>query len=150
MEDQCRAEPVLLPELKHFDEGSVEKKVLEHYRNIHQKHLVLNIVHIPKLNLNWCLVPKVASTSISAAILPHLRLGKESHESRFLQKEVWRRAGHVKYQEYEAHQNVTPSFLVTRHPFARVASAFRNKLEDKTKSHDGEYFYNIFSKKIIK
>ena len=150
VEEQCRAEPVILPELKQFEEGSVSQKVVEHYRNIYQKQLVLNIVYIPKLNLNWCLVPKVASTSISAAILPHLILGKESQESKFLQKEVWRRAGHVKYQQYQAHQNITPSFLVTRHPFARVASAFRNKLEDKTRSHDGEYFYNIFSKKIIK
>ena len=150
LEEQCRAEPVILPELKQFEEGSVSKKVLEHYRNIYEKQLVLNIVHIPKLNLNWCLVPKVASTSISAAILPHLKVGRESEESKFLQKEVWRRAGRVKYQQYQAHQNTTPSFLVTRHPFARLASAFRNKLEDKTRSHDGEYFYNIFSTKIIK
>ena len=150
VEEQCRAEPVILTDENQFSEGAVGKKVAEHYRKIQEKRLVLNIVHIPKLNLNWCLVPKVASTSISAAILPHLRLGGESQESQFLQKEVWRRAGHVKYGEYQASQNITPAFLVTRHPFARVASAFRNKLEDRTKSHDGEYFYNIFSKKIIK
>jgi len=150
VKEQCRADPVLLPAQNQFDEGTVGEKVVAHYRRIHEKQLVLNIVHVPKLNLNWCLVPKVASTSISAAILPHLIFGGESQESKFLQKEVWRRAGHLKYEEYRAGQNVTPSFLVTRHPFARVASAFRNKLEDRTKSHDGEYFYNIFSKQIIK
>ena len=125
-------------------------RLLEHYRAQYEAELVVNIVHIPRLNLNWCLVPKVASTSISAAILPHLRLGGPAEEFPYLQKEVWTRAAHVKYKEYQAQQNTTPSFLITRHPFARLASAYRNKLEDRTVSHDGEYFYNTYSKQIIK
>ena len=41
-------------------------------------------------------------------------------------------------------------FLITRHPFARIASAYRNKLEDRTTSHDGTYFFNTYSKQIIR
>ena len=62
---------------------------------------------------------------------------------------MWGRAGHIRPDEYQS-VNVTPSFLVSRHPFARVASAYRNKLADRNKSHDGEYFYNTYSKQIIK
>ena len=141
--------PVNLPTKRPLQDNKSPKRVLDRLRNQYTKELVVNIVHIPKLNLNWCLVPKVASTSISAAILPHLKLGRDKQEFPYLQKEVWSRAGKVKYEQYQAQQNVTPSFLITRHPFARLASAFRNKLEDRTRSHDGEYFYNTYSKQII-
>ena len=112
---------------------------------------MFNIVHVPKLNLNWCLVPKVASTSISKLILPFLDQGSQA-TGRFphLQREVWARAGHLSYQHYLEKINSTTTFLISRHPFARVASAFRNKLENRGQSHDGEYFYNIYSRQIIK
>ena len=38
-----------------------------------QNQLTSALVHVPKLGLIWCLVPKVASTSISSLLLPHLR-----------------------------------------------------------------------------
>ncbi len=41
-------------------------------------------------------------------------------------------------------------FLISRHPFARLASAYRNKLEDRKLSHDGEYFFNTYSTQIIR
>jgi len=150
VEQFCRVSPVNLPKQKQLQNNNLGGRLLEHYRAQYEAELVVNIVHIPRLNLNWCLVPKVASTSISAAILPHLRLGGPAEEFPYLQKEVWTRAAHVKYKEYQAQQNTTPSFLITRHPFARLASAYRNKLEDRTVSHDGEYFYNTYSKQIIK
>ena len=150
MKNYCSLHPVTLKTQKHNRDNNLPQRVVEHYRKKYEESLVVNIVHIPSLNLNWCLVPKVASTSISAAILPHLRLGQEREVFPYLQKEVWTRAGHVKYEEYQAHQNTEPSFLITRHPFARLASAFRNKLEDRSRSHDGEYFYNTYSQHIIK
>lgn len=150
VQDYCSLHPVNLQKPKHLRDNNRPGRVLEHYRKKYEDSLVVNIVHIPRLNLNWCLVPKVVSTSISAAILPHLRPGGEEKVFPYLQKEVWARAGHIKYQEFREHQNTSPSFLITRHPFTRLASAFINKLEDRSKSHDGEYFYNTYSKHIIK
>ena len=40
-----------------------------------QNQLTSGLVHVPRLGLSWCLVPKVASTSISSLLLPHLRSG---------------------------------------------------------------------------
>lgn len=150
MQDYCSLHPGYLQKPKHLRDNNLPERVLEYYRKKYEDSLVVNIVHIPRLNLNWCLVPKVVSTSISAAILPHLRPAGEEKVFPYLQKEVWVRAGHIKYQEFLEHQNTSHSFLITRHPFTRLASAFRNKLEDRSKSHDGEYFYNTYSKHIIK
>ena len=109
----------------------------------------MNIVHIEKLSLNWCLVPKVASTSISSLLLPYLPKMNRTEGRPHIQQELWERAGHINLSEYLSNNN-TPSFLVTRHPFARIASAYRNKLKDRNKYHDGEYFYETYSTKIIR
>jgi hypothetical protein len=108
--------------------------------NIYSIKLISNIVNIKYLNLNWCLVPKIASTSISSLLLPYLPQKVFPTGVPHIQGELWERAGHLQFSEYLSSSNNTPSFLVTRHPFARIASAFRNKLKNRTKSHDGEYF----------
>ena len=46
--------------------------------------------------------------------------------------------------------NFSFRFLIARHPFARIASAYRNKLEDRTSSQDGMYFFNTYSTQIIR
>ena len=114
----------------------------------YNKDTMFNIVNIPKLNLNWCIVPKVASSSISSAILPYLPDVNRTRKVRTVHDELWQRAGrgHVQFSDF----NKSRSFLVTRHPFARIASAFRNKLENRSRSHDGEYFYDNYSKQIIR
>jgi hypothetical protein len=112
------------------------------------RDLMFNIVHIKNLNLNWCLVPKVASTSISSFILSHLPQTNVTKDWPTVHDEVWQRAGHLHLSEYLSN-NKTPSFLITRHPFVWIASAFRNKLENRTRSLDGEYFYQQYSQKII-
>ena len=150
MEKYCKAHDIKLTKPKQLLQNDIPEAMTKHYWNIYQKNVMINMVHIPKLNLNWCLVPKVASTSISSAILPYLNKLKKHKQFSHLQGEVWSRAGHMTYKEYHKHANTTPAFLITRHPFARVASAFRNKLEDRTRSHDGEYFYNTHSRHIIK
>ena len=121
------------------------KRQLHQSTDSYNKETILNIVNIPGLNLNWCLVPKVASSSISSAILPYL---PEVNMTRniTLHEEVWQRAGRVLFSDF----NKSRSFLVTRHPFARIASAFRNKLENRTRSQDSEYFYNTYSREIIR
>eukprot|EP00090_Calanus_glacialis_P010576 TRINITY_DN18994_c0_g1_i1.p1 TRINITY_DN18994_c0_g1~~TRINITY_DN18994_c0_g1_i1.p1 ORF type:complete len:336 (+),score=47.19 TRINITY_DN18994_c0_g1_i1:103-1110(+) len=148
VKEVCQSNAVLLPKPKQLTaEASEQIKI--HFTNIYNKQILFNLVSIRELHLNWCLVPKVASTSISRVLLPYLPRKKDTTGWPHIQKEVWQKAGHIQLGEYLAN-NSTPAFLVTRHPFARVASAFRNKLEDRTKSHDGEYFYKTYSKQIIK
>ena len=88
-------------------------------------------MHVPRLGLSWCLVPKVASTSISSLLLPHLRSGgsccgvtiltqdtlsrsseDEDREYPFPQLEVWRLAGHLQYHHYLRLQNSSSSLMV--------------------------------------
>ena len=124
----------------------LKKKWLQS-KSEYRKKILSNIVHIQKLNLDWCLVPKVASSSISMSILPYLPHKKYSHSWKTVHDQVWAQAGRL--EELPSHDN-TASFLVTRHPFARIVSAFRNKLENRSRSHDGDYFYENYSKKIIR
>ena len=99
------------------------------------------------LALNWCLVPKVASTSISTVLAPYLKKVDEKLPKR-IHGEVWARAGHLTYSEYTqlSHERI-PSFLVVRHPFARLVSAYKNRLENKTRS---QVVFPKWSKEIIK
>lgn len=119
-----------------------------HFSGIYNKQVLANIVRVDSLNINWCLVPKVASSSISRVLLPHLPpQSGDLQPSQFIQKEVWARAGHLTSL---TSLPPSPTFLITRHPLARVASAWSNKLRDRSNSHDGEYFYNTYSRQIIK
>ena len=95
-----------------------------------QNQLTSGLVHVPRLGLSWCLVPKVASTSISSLLLPHLRsppsccvtiqiqapLSRssedEDREYPFPQLEVWRLAGHLQYHHYLRIQNSSSSLMV--------------------------------------
>ena len=113
--------------------------------------LTKNIVHISGLGINWCMVPKVASGSVSRMILPFLKKLDEEREFPYTHLEVWTRAGHLSYSDFvNQSRGKMPAFLITRHPFARVVSAYKNKLEDKTKFQDGQKFFRTWSKKIIK
>ena len=148
--EYCKSHKLELPKPRQLLQENISPSRKNHFLKIYQKELTNNIVHVAGLDLNWCLVPKVASTSISSLILPYLKQLKEATKFPHIQKEVWTRAGRLPYSEFELSVNKTPSFLITRHPFARVASAFRNKLEDRSRSHDGEYFYNTWSRQIIR
>merc|ERR1711894_1895 len=148
--EYCKSHKLELPRPLQLSQEKIPLNRKNHFLRIYQKELTHNIVHVAGIDLNWCLVPKVASTSISSLILPYLKELKEATKFPHIQKEVWTRAGRLPYFEFEMSVNKTPSFLITRHPFARVASAFRNKLEDRSRSHDGEYFYNTWSRQIIR
>jgi len=123
---------------------------LNHFTRLHQNEILSPVVRVAKLGLDWCLVPKVASSSISHAFLPFLppRKAPPAPGLSFIQKEVWDRAGRLQWEEHAA--SPLPALLIARHPFARIASAFRNKLEERGRSHDGEYFYTTYSRQIIK
>lgn len=53
------------------------------------------------------------------------------------------------FKEYEKIKNFLSSFLVVRHPFDRLVSAYINKLVNTSLKHDGDYFYKTFGKKIV-
>ena len=93
-------------------------------------------------------MPKVASSSVSLAVLPYLQNRTVSRwkDYPFIQAEVWARAGHLQYDQFLAGRNSTPTFLIVRHPLTRIASAFRNKLEPGTRN--GEYFIKEYAKII--
>ena len=107
----CQTNPILL------------KKPLLRSKQMYNRDLMFNIVHIKNLNLNWCLVPKVASTSISSFILPNLPQTNITKAWSTVHDEVWQRAGHLHLSEYLSNNN-TPYFLITRHPFARIDNLF--------------------------
>ena len=78
------------------------------------------VFHVPNLKLNLCLVRKAASASITRAILPHLRLNKKPSARQYPwpQAEVLALGG--EYRRFlQDNQTLTPTFLITRHPFAR-------------------------------
>ena len=144
----CETNPLIMKKSRQQAEDRPEHSRAQS-TNIYNTKLMSNIVHIKSLNLNWCLVPKAASTSISSVLLPYLPNMNLPEGRPHIQQELWERAGHLQLSEYLS-KSKTPSFLVTRHPFARVASAYRNKMENRTLYHDGEYFYQTYSKKIIR
>ena len=110
----------------------------------YEDFLTYNIVHISGLALNWCMVPKVASSSMSVMILPYLPYTQ-------LEVEVWTRAGRLSYSDFDQQMREgIPSFLITRHPFARIVSAYKHKIENRTTFWDGNAFYSNWSRKIIK
>lgn len=41
------------------------------------------------------------------------------------------------------------SFLFVRHPFERLVTAYRSKLEQSSAHHDGDYFYGLYGRKIV-
>ena len=85
---------------------------------------------------------------MSRAILPYLPNKTDSKVKTypFVHAEVWDRVGHMDYEDFQARQNLTPAFLISRHPFTRIASAFRNKLQSGTRT--GEYFIKEYGRVI--
>ena len=126
-------------------------KPSDQIRTDYEDWLTYNIVHISGLALNWCMVPKVASGSMSVMILPYLKKLKVNRKFPYSHLEVWTRAGRLSYSNFvQQMREGIPSFLITRHPFARIVSAYRHKIENRTKFQDGNAFYADWSRKIIK
>merc|ERR1712098_513567 len=77
------------------------KEGLEGGKTTPSKFQLRPIVRVESLGLSWCLVPKVASSSISSILLPYLPshhtdgVGKDKDYA-FVQEELWERAGRLR------------------------------------------------------
>lgn len=117
---------------------------------------------LPSRWLVWCPVFKAASTNWMHNLL-HLAGRSEEEINRIVQEHPRQPNDQArvvapilamsKLREMSSSEKYK-SFLVVRHPFDRLVSAFRNKLErchgkDRT-SFKGEWYYNSYGKKIVK
>ena len=151
MKDYCsnHTHKLILPKPPELSDENVSQPDRDQIQRDYNDWLTFNIVHISGLAMNWCMVPKVASSSVSELILPYLK--ELNRKFPYLQIEVWTRAGRLAYSDFvKQMRDGSPSFLITRHPFARIVSAYKNKIENRTKFRDGNEFYNNWSRQIIK
>ena len=147
--DYCKNHDLIIHEPPELSDENISQIERDQIQTDYEDWLTFNIVHITGLAMNWCMVPKVASSSVSELILPYLK--KLNMKFPFPQLEVWTRAGRLSYADFAQQlQDSQPSLLITRHPFARIVSAFKNKIENRTKFRDGNEFYNNWSTQIIK
>ena len=151
VQDYCSNHKLILPKPTKLSDKSISQTERDRIQTDYEDWLTHNIVHISGLALNWCMVPKVASGSMSVMILPYLKKLKVNRKFPYSHLEVWTRAGRLSYSNFvQQMREGIPSFLITRHPFARIVSAYRHKIENRTKFQDGNAFYADWSRKIIK
>ena len=142
----CKKHEFNLSTTLQLENGNLSEEKRKQKLIAYQDSLTRNTVYVWGLALNWCMVPKVASTSLSTILEPYLQKPEKKLPQRIHNK-VWARAGHLKYSDY-VRQSVDriPSFLVVRHPFSRIISAYKNRLENKTWSDN---VYQKWSKPIM-
>ena len=141
VQDYCSKHKLIIPKPPELNDENIS----------HEDLLTYNIVHISGLALNWCMVPKVASGSMSVLILPYLKKLNVNMKFPYTHLEVWTRAGRLSYSDFvQQKREGIPSFLITRHPFARIVSAYKNKIENRTKFPDGNAVYDNWSRQMIK
>ncbi|KAK4327692.1 hypothetical protein Pmani_001843 [Petrolisthes manimaculis] len=149
VKEKCTSDP--LPKLKLQTQvhtaAQVSSQLARHYHNIYLKKLYEHVLFFPQGNFSWCLVPKVASSSMSEALINMEGL-KQPEDKRILQSIL--RKTRSKGPERENQTMGAPvKFLFVRHPFRRIVSAYRDKLEDSYKHEDGLYFYKTFGRNIV-
>merc|ERR1711874_463575 len=88
------------------------------------------IVNIEKLKINWYLVPKIASSSLARVFIPYIKNTTYNQSQFNIHKTLWSRAGRL--SDLRKFENTT-SFVITRHPFTRIVSAYRNKFQTDTR-----------------
>lgn len=122
------------------------------YNKLHLKEASKSLMHINDHNLVWCMVPKIASTSWSLALLEQKGFTKEELQSSEKPLQVILRGAYKDLSPGKLNATMlsSMSFFFVRHPFERIVSAYRNKLEDSSNEHDGKYFYKNYGRKIVK
>ena len=76
------------------------------------------------------LVPKIASSSLARVFIPYIQNRTYNQNIFALHAVLWSRAGRL--TDINKFQN-TISFVITRHPFTRIVSAYRNKFQKDTR-----------------
>ena len=76
------------------------------------------------------LVPKIASSSLARVFIPYIQNTTYDQSIFALHKTLWSRAGRL--TDINKFENTT-SFVITRHPFTRIVSAYRNKFQADTR-----------------
>lgn len=132
-----------------LDAAHVSAHLSTHYHNMHLKAALKDIIYLPKHNLSWCLVPKVASTSWCKALLDLQGITGDEYSYPPLQVVLRQAFRPVEPSRVNTTINASLKFLFVRHPFQRLVSAFRNKLEDSNLQEDGAYFYKNYGRRIV-
>ncbi|CAG0889053.1 unnamed protein product [Cyprideis torosa] len=112
------------------------------------------IIREDNLNLSWCPIYKSGSTSWLHIFSNLAGVDEEYIQNSGKQISEIARAIYPSIEAPEAKEILANSdlrFLIVRHPFIRLLSAYRDKLEDMRHRHeDGtEYFYRSYGRKIV-
>lgn len=97
-----------------------------------------------KHSLTWCKVPKAGSSTWTFNFLKLAGVNPKSHLHKALRD-------HYPKQSSNTIMKDTFRFMVVRHPFERILSAYRDKLEDISRdleARDG-YYYTVYGKNIV-
>ena len=78
------------------------------------------------------LVNKIASSSLARLFIPYIQNASYDQDFNKLHTVFWKRARRLASSNINKFQNTT-SFVISRHPFTRIASACRNKFQIDTR-----------------
>ncbi|XP_068210993.1 carbohydrate sulfotransferase 11-like [Palaemon carinicauda] len=150
---ECIAHPPPLTKTQRNAQNAatVDARLSTHYTNVHLKEALKDIIYLPKNNFSWCILPKVASTSWSKSLLELSGFTENDllHSDKPLQVILRDTYKSVKIDNMNKTLGNSIKFLFVRHPFQRLVSAYRNKLEDSYMEADGQYFYNNYGRNIV-
>ncbi|KAG7162471.1 carbohydrate sulfotransferase 11-like [Homarus americanus] len=98
--------------------------------------------------LAWCKVPKVASTSLVHGLLRVL--GQEHLINEIPRGQLHTRLRHLMpHPALQEDVSFCTTFMVVRHPFQRILSAYRDKLQNKWEYHQFKKFRDLYGMPII-
>jgi len=95
-------------------------------------------------SLTWCKVPKAGSSTWTFNFLKLAGVDPKSHIHKALRDHYPRQSSNTIMKD-------TFRFMVVRHPFERLLSAYRDKLEDLSRdieARDG-YYFTMYGKQIV-
>lgn len=95
-------------------------------------------------SLIWCKVPKAGSSTWTYNFLKLAGVNSKEHIHKLLRDHYPKQSSNRVMQD-------TYRFMVVRHPFERILSAYRDKLEDLSRdmeARDG-YYYTVYGKHIV-
>ncbi|KAK4318721.1 hypothetical protein Pmani_010293 [Petrolisthes manimaculis] len=135
------------------DRKDLSQSQLERLWQLNKKSIFHQMFVDERHGLTWCKVPKAASTSWLYAFLQVAGIEENMYKDKVGRHSLLR-------EEYPllpvpVLRNIMPKtlkFMVVRHPFERVLSAYRDKLEnyERDLKARGGYYYSIYGKRIVK